>query len=417
MSGSEDDLPLAARAPAPPAKPAENGAAAPGPAAANGAIAPAPARRVVDDSESEDDVPLAVRAPQPAPAAKPAAPAPAAKPTAKPPLIPKRPGLGGGGGLFGDAVALPSAPKAAPKPKAAALRPAPESGSDDDEPLVKRKPAGKPAPGAKAPAAKKARREPAPAARERPPAKRKAREGSEQPQRKKARSGSPSRREGTPSKAEKRWDTLEHAGVLFPPEYQPHGVKMLYDGVPVDLTPEQEEVATFFAVMKDTDYMSKPTFLKNFWEGFREEKEALKREKEAAEAKYKWAVVDGRREQVGNFRVEPPGLFRGRGEHPKMGKLKKRIYPRDITINIGPGMAVPEHPYPGQQWKEVRHDKSVTWLAYWRDPVNQKARVCVEVEPRVYKNVALFKGQDGAGRPKDDGDQLFEQMDAQARAA
>lgn len=22
--------------------------------------------------------------------------------------------------------------------------------------------------------------------------------------------------------------------------------------------------------------------------------------------------------QVGNFRVEPPGLFRGRGEHPKV---------------------------------------------------------------------------------------------------
>ena len=39
--------------------------------------------------------------------------------------------------------------------------------------------------------------------------------------------------------------------------------------------------------------------------------------------------------QVGNFRVEPPGLFRGRGEHPKMGKVKTRIYPRDITINIG----------------------------------------------------------------------------------
>ena len=48
------------------------------------------------------------------------------------------------------------------------------------------------------------------------------------------------------------WKTLEHAGVLFPPEYEPHGVRMLYDGVPVDLTPEQEEVATFFAVMKET---------------------------------------------------------------------------------------------------------------------------------------------------------------------
>lgn len=33
--------------------------------------------------------------------------------------------------------------------------------------------------------------------------------------------------------------------------------------------------------------------------------------------------------------MEPPGLFRGRGEHPKMGKVKKRVYPRDITINIG----------------------------------------------------------------------------------
>lgn len=30
--------------------------------------------------------------------------------------------------------------------------------------------------------------------------------------------------------------------MLFPPEYEPHGVQMLYEGVPVDLTPEQEEV-------------------------------------------------------------------------------------------------------------------------------------------------------------------------------
>ena len=25
-----------------------------------------------------------------------------------------------------------------------------------------------------------------------------------------------------------------------------------------------------FAIMKETDYMNKPTFLKNFWEGFKE---------------------------------------------------------------------------------------------------------------------------------------------------
>ena len=39
-----------------------------------------------------------------------------------------------------------------------------------------------------------------------------------------------------------KWETLEHSGVQFPPEYTPHGVKMLYDGKPVDLTPKQEEV-------------------------------------------------------------------------------------------------------------------------------------------------------------------------------
>ena len=39
-----------------------------------------------------------------------------------------------------------------------------------------------------------------------------------------------------------KWETLEHSGVLFPPEYTPHGVKMLYDGKFVDLTLEQEEV-------------------------------------------------------------------------------------------------------------------------------------------------------------------------------
>jgi DNA topoisomerase IB len=63
--------------------------------------------------------------------------------------------------------------------------------------------------------------------------------------------------------------------------------------------------------------------------------------------------------QVGNFRVEPPGLFRGRGEHPKMGRIKRRIYPKDIVINIGKGVPIPKHPYPGQHWKMVRQLSSV----------------------------------------------------------
>eukprot|EP00268_Persea_americana_P010540 TRINITY_DN142_c0_g1_i2.p1 TRINITY_DN142_c0_g1~~TRINITY_DN142_c0_g1_i2.p1 ORF type:complete len:980 (+),score=266.07 TRINITY_DN142_c0_g1_i2:396-3335(+) len=205
-----------------------------------------------------------------------------------------------------------------------------------------------------------------------------------------------------------KWTTLEHNGVIFPPPYKPHGVKMLYNGQPVDLTPVQEEVATMFAVMKDTEYATKQKFIDNFMNDWKvllgrnhvikkfelcdftpiyewherekekkkqmstEEKKALKEDKLKQEEKYMWAVVDGVKEKVGNFRVEPPGLFRGRGEHPKMGKLKRRIRPSDITINIGKGAPIPECPIPGERWKEIKHDNTVTWLAFWNDPINPK---------------------------------------------
>jgi len=41
---------------------------------------------------------------------------------------------------------------------------------------------------------------------------------------------------------QKKWTTLAHNGVVFPPPYKPHGVMILYKGKPVSLTPEQEEV-------------------------------------------------------------------------------------------------------------------------------------------------------------------------------
>lgn len=43
--------------------------------------------------------------------------------------------------------------------------------------------------------------------------------------------------------------------------------------------------------------------------------------------------MDNHRERIANFKIEPPGLFRGRGNHPKMGMLKRRIMPEDIIIN------------------------------------------------------------------------------------
>ncbi|KAF5843466.1 DNA topoisomerase I [Dunaliella salina] len=307
-----------------------------------------------------------------------------------------------------------------------------ESDSEDDVPLSQRQQK-------KAPAAK--RKKPASSAGPRKRAR-----GSEGGERTSDRNKAKSQKD----KGVKMWDTLRHGGVAFPPDYKPHGVKMLYDGKPVDLTPEQEEVASMFAIMKDTNYATKPQFLKNFWEGFKE-------------------VRFLKRIHVGNFRVEPPSLFRGRGEHPKMGMIKKRIYPKDITINIGEGEPIPEHPYPGQSWKEVRHDHTVTWLAYWRDTISQKDFKYVflgatssfkaesdmakyekarklkhiigehenvelippnilkfdflgkdsiryenshEVDPVVYANIEKYKHMDIHGKKKGPGDQVFDSFDA-----
>ncbi|KZP34664.1 hypothetical protein FIBSPDRAFT_719865 [Athelia psychrophila] len=209
-----------------------------------------------------------------------------------------------------------------------------------------------------------------------------------------------------------KWQTLVHSGVIFPPPYDPlpKGVKMKYNGKSVNLPPAAEEVAGFYAAMIETDHAQDKTFNKNFFDDFKKvlkehppldgtkmtnldmcdfrpmfehfaaekerkkslttaEKKELKKQKDDLEESYITCLLDGRKEKVGNFRVEPPGLFRGRGEHPKKGALKYRVRPEDITLNIGKGVPIPVPNMPGK-WKAVQHDQSVTWLANWQENVN-----------------------------------------------
>ncbi|EFA76447.1 DNA topoisomerase I [Heterostelium album PN500] len=205
-----------------------------------------------------------------------------------------------------------------------------------------------------------------------------------------------------------KWKTLSHAGPVFPPPYVPHGIKLYYDGEPLKLTPEQEEVATFYANYIETDHVKKEIFRKNFFNDFRallsseqkktvktfdkldfsrihkfiterkdlrknrteEEKKQEKEDKEKIKAIHGIATIDGHKQKIGNYTIEPPGLFLGRGEHPKTGMLKTRIYPSDVTINIGKNEKVPPSPIEGHNWKQVVHDNTVTWLAFWRENIN-----------------------------------------------
>jgi len=206
----------------------------------------------------------------------------------------------------------------------------------------------------------------------------------------------------------RRWKFLEHKGPVFAPAYVPlpSNIRMKYKGTPMELSEKAEEVMTFYAKMLNHDYVTKEDFNRNFFHDWRkemtndekqkiqdlgkcdftqvhehflmqsqlrkerskEEKQAEKKKNETMVEEYGFCNWDHHKEKIGNFKLEPPGLFRGRGEHPKMGKLKKRIRPEDVTINCSKDSVIPTPPA-GHRWKEVRHDDTVTWLVTWTENI------------------------------------------------
>jgi DNA topoisomerase-1 len=75
---------------------------------------------------------------------------------------------------------------------------------------------------------------------------------------------------------------------------------------------------------------------------------------------------------MGNFNMEPPSLFRGRGEHPKTGKLKTRCFPESVSLNVSEDAPVPICEVPGHAWQSVRHDPTVIWLCGWTENVQKQ---------------------------------------------
>ena len=135
------------------------------------------------------------------------------------------------------------------------------------------------------------------------------------------------------------WRQMEHSGIYFAESYVPHDVPLVYDGQEVQLTPEEEEVASFYAAMPDDgpqlgNPKTRKVFQKNFMEDFKEvlgsgsvikkfslcdfsrirthlerakqlkkaataeEKLVRKREKEKISLKFGYALIDGRIEKV-----------------------------------------------------------------------------------------------------------------------
>lgn len=220
-----------------------------------------------------------------------------------------------------------------------------------------------------------------------------------------------------------KWNTLEHNGVYFPPLYKPHGKPLKYKDpntnsiIEIKLEQLAEEYAMLYAKYVNSEYAESKTFNRNFWNDWKkvlgknsliqnlescdfteykeileqnklkkkEEKEELSENSEKSENQdkdkdkdtiYKTAIVDGKAQPVGNFRMEPPGIFLGRGDNPKLGKIKTYVYPEDITINIGKESVIPKLPdfLSSHKWGKIIHDRKVEWLASWKDDITGKTK-------------------------------------------
>jgi len=213
-----------------------------------------------------------------------------------------------------------------------------------------------------------------------------------------------------------KWKTLQHNGIIFPPDFESKGIKIKIKGESIAPDLIQEEMIYQWAKKKDAPkpgmtekYVEDPIFQKNFVSDFaqtlkgkfnnlqytdidfskayklvdkeKEEKElltkedkkalAIKRKKirEEMKAKYGRGVIDGKEVEIGNYMAEPPGIFMGRGEHPMRGRYKPRVTSKDVTLNLGREAKVPEG-----KWGKIVHDRDSMWIASWMDILTEKRK-------------------------------------------
>lgn len=230
-----------------------------------------------------------------------------------------------------------------------------------------------------------------------------------------------------------KWNTLRHNGVLFPEPYEPlpKSARLKYNGKAIaldavkrnnDFNITAEEAATFFAMKMEQDRRLKetradshsasedPVFRKNFWKDWKHilgkghrikdfdkvdftpmanyiserseqkkkankaktksDKALEKQQKEDLKELYGYALVDGVRIPIGNYMIQPPGLYIGHGAHPYRGKIKRRMTPEDVTLNVTLKYAPKcfTHGRPCQ-WGHIVQNRDVTWIGSWKHPI------------------------------------------------
>lgn len=198
--------------------------------------------------------------------------------------------------------------------------------------------------------------------------------------------------------------SLTHHGVLFPAKYTHQNF------LNFNLSPLAEEMLYSYASKIETEYVKKPEFNINFYSCLKRElnksqlslkfpddfkklfdemnkyrekhsvknltdaqKQERKQKSEENKKKYGFAKVDGIKEPLGNFIVEPPSIFIGRGDSPYIGLWKYEVQPEDVIINYIPEKESDNPPAPpkGHKWKEVISNPNITYIARYIETIGK----------------------------------------------
>lgn len=217
--------------------------------------------------------------------------------------------------------------------------------------------------------------------------------------------------------------TFVHKGVSFPPAFDASGAEVKCMSASsttcITLPPDAEEVALAWSKFQRRPNIPSGVMAnarKNFWHDFllmlptdvcasiRDKHcdfsniEVAHQQKRCPQKPAKLATttatanVDGVEVNIQGATVPPAGIFVGRGSYNMFtGRVRRRIVPEDITLNISKGAPIPPVPIPGRKWGDITHDKDADWLAKWRCPVTGKMKyVRLAPEARMLRTEQKF---------------------------
>ena len=225
----------------------------------------------------------------------------------------------------------------------------------------------------------------------------------------------------------RKWDSIVQQGPYFTEimePYKPLGASLFLGEQEYKLKPEEEKVAGFYArrkIAEEKDNITKTytrpikheteaqkqariLFNKNFWKDFqtylspeakkifrtendfldidwsdliqkindnkeKDDKNTKNRKNAEKIFRYGYATLNGvPYQKLSNFSVELSGIFYGVGANERLGRIKKQIFPEDVTLNLGKEDTIPKPPL-GHKWGRIATHHNLEWVATWKDSV------------------------------------------------